>query len=162
MKRECVPRGNTGLDQVSKQMSRVTTLLVHVSTSGPHTCHVALTHWSISTATSLDACHLAAPQATTSTDACYVAAYHEATSLFEIQQLDKWQHAMRPPQQPSATWRFLIGPPHHCGPHHTTRWLTSGPHLVPRGMYSLMPCHHTIYTRGLQVASYDWWDQVVR
>jgi hypothetical protein len=132
MKREGVSRGNTGLDQVSKQMPRVTTLLVHVSTggpqpgaghltSGPHTCHVALTHWFISAATSPSTCHMAAPQATMSSDACYVAAYHEATSLFEIQQLDMLQHAMKPPQQLSAMWRFLIGLPHHYGPHHTIR-----------------------------------------
>jgi hypothetical protein len=97
MKREGVPRGSTRVG------------------------HVAFTHWSISAATSLDTCHLAASQATTSTDACYVAVYHEATSLFEIQQLDTWQHQSEPPQQLSATWHFLIGPPHYCGPHHTTR-----------------------------------------
>jgi hypothetical protein len=36
MKKEDVPRGSTGLGQVSKKMPRVTTLLVHVNTSGPH------------------------------------------------------------------------------------------------------------------------------
>jgi hypothetical protein len=108
MKREGVPRGSTGLGQVSKKLPRVTTLLVHVSTdgphpgagylaSGPHTCHMALTYWSTSAATSPDACHMTTPQVTTSSDACYVAAYHEATSLFEVQQLDTWQHTMKPP-----------------------------------------------------------------
>jgi hypothetical protein len=60
-----MPRGSTRVGQVSKQLPHVTTLLVHVSTggphigvehltSGPHTCHVALTYWSTSTATSPD------------------------------------------------------------------------------------------------------------
>jgi hypothetical protein len=98
-KRECVPRGSTRLSQISKQLSRVATLLVHVSTCGPHlgaghltsgfpTCHVAFTYWSTSAATLPGTCHVTIPQVTTSSDASYVAAYHEATSLFEIQQLD--------------------------------------------------------------------------
>jgi hypothetical protein len=81
-------------------------------------------------------CYMAASQATTSSDTCYVAAYHEATSLFEIQQLDTWQHQSEPPQQLSATWHFLIGPPHRCGPHHTTWQAQTGamsPHNVHTG-----------------------------
>jgi hypothetical protein len=41
---------------------------------------------------------MATPQAATSSDACHVAAYHEATSPFEIQQLDRWQQAIGPRQ----------------------------------------------------------------
>jgi hypothetical protein len=36
MKREGVPRGSTRVGKVSKPLPRVTTLLVHVSTGGPH------------------------------------------------------------------------------------------------------------------------------
>jgi hypothetical protein len=60
-----VPCVSTRVGQVSKQLPRVTILLVHVSTggphigmehltSGPHTCHMALTYWSTSAATSPD------------------------------------------------------------------------------------------------------------
>jgi hypothetical protein len=42
--------------------------------------------------------HMAASQTTTSPGICHMAAYHEATSLFEIQQLDTWQHQSEPPQ----------------------------------------------------------------
>jgi hypothetical protein len=42
MKREGVPRGST---RVGKPLTRVTTLLVHVSTGGPHICHVAVPEW---------------------------------------------------------------------------------------------------------------------
>jgi hypothetical protein len=99
------------LDKWAPHMPRDTHLLVHISshpTRQRHMAspglavstrvgHVTFTHWSISAATSLDTCHLAVPQVTTSTDACYVPACHEATSLFEIQQLDTWQHQSEPP-----------------------------------------------------------------
>jgi hypothetical protein len=60
-----VPRGSTRVGQVSKQLPRVTILLVHVSTGGPHLgvrhlisglhiFYVALTHWSMSAITSPD------------------------------------------------------------------------------------------------------------
>jgi hypothetical protein len=60
-----MPRGSTRVSQVSKQLPRVTTILVHVSTggphtgvehliSGPHTCHMTLTYWITSAATSPD------------------------------------------------------------------------------------------------------------
>jgi hypothetical protein len=79
--------------------------------------HVAYLHWSTS---------IASIKNTDTWQAMTKPPQHHMTHgniLYShlIQQLDKWQHAIRPPQQPSAMWPFPIGPPHHCGPHHTTR-----------------------------------------
>jgi hypothetical protein len=137
-----MPRGSPWLSHLSSQVPRDTLPLVHVSKWAPPRhkspdrwappqCHVAVIQWSTSpnpmphgTTTSS---HLnpAVPHDSISshhiTSICHMAAYHEATSLFEIQQLDTWQHQSEPPQQLSATWHFLIGSPHHCGLHHTIR-----------------------------------------
>jgi hypothetical protein len=53
---------------------------------------------------------MATPQATTSSDACLVATYHEATSPFEVQQLDTWQQVIGPRQH---MWAHCVP----CGTH---------------------------------------------
>jgi hypothetical protein len=109
-----VPRGS---QPVVHLISVYATWHNHRRPPHPTLCHMAQLHQ----ATSTQLCHMAASQATTSPGLCHMAAYHEATSLFEIQQLDTWHHQSEPLQQLSATLHFPIGPPHHCGPHHTTR-----------------------------------------
>jgi hypothetical protein len=86
-----VPRGSTRVGQVSKPLPRVTTLLVHVSTGGPHTCHVAAPEW----ATSAARCHVAPSHWSTS-----ASGPHPGTS-----------HLTGGPHL-SATWQSFNGPPH--------------------------------------------------
>ena len=107
-------------------------------------CHVSAPHWSTS---AMWAPHPYRP------DKWAPPMPHGSQPLVHIsshliQQLDKWQHAIRPLQQSGAMWPSLIGPPHHCEPHYTIRRLTSGPHWMPHGMHSLAPCHHTVCTKS--------------
>jgi hypothetical protein len=138
---------------------RVSTSLVHFThvgptclTSGSHLCHVSIFHWSISPA-------LATWQNTLrflkNTWQSLIGPHHKPLPFGSLWMVHsnkrnaKWQHQSEPPQQLSAIWHFPIGPPQPCGPHRTTRWLTSGPHLVPRGRHRLVPCHYTGPTCGL-------------
>jgi hypothetical protein len=159
MKREGVSRGSTRVGQVSKPLPRVTTLLVHVSTSGPHIgvdiWQVGPTHatWHSPAGPHQQQPQIDMPHGSTWLSRVNMGSTHGTHLLVYISsELNLSWHMAAQHEATSApqlaTCQPPIGPHHPYGPHPGTSHLTGGPHHIATWQSSSGPsypslCHMT-------------------